>query len=345
MKYLHIGCDEVYQINKCDLCREKNKTNLEIFVNHLKFVTKLVKDVSPNTKILIWDDMLRGIQKDLPKMKTYYIEPVYWNYQPYPGISDLSLFKYHRSFGDIWIATAYKGADGRAAILPNITNRFLNHYNWLSLISKYKFGGESSVATFKGIILTGWSRYTHMDVPCELLAASIPSLIASLMVVDPYKNELIDQHISSEAFYKKYIARDLNEFLECKQIFFSRKVWCNTTSKELISFLNISATMNEKIDEAFQSADTGLFNLEFNIRKFYINRIVGKNAIKWCNDELDNLLYIENKLFNAMIQIYDENVVRDYLDYLLYNSKTKLKNAIKMLNNYLNITSWRQRYN
>lgn len=58
-KYVHIGCDEVYNLHMCSLCQAAFEYRDEVFLNHVSRVAGLVrkKDKIP----IIWDDMLRSI--------------------------------------------------------------------------------------------------------------------------------------------------------------------------------------------------------------------------------------------------------------------------------------------
>ena len=77
----------------------------------------------------------------------------------------------------MWIASAFRGANTPYKTLPDLQQHMNNHKAWLEkLYNKTK--------NVSGLIITGWSRYTHYTVLCDLLPHSIPSLVLCLSVVE-----------------------------------------------------------------------------------------------------------------------------------------------------------------
>lgn len=101
--------------------------------------------------------------------------------------------KYSNLFSNVWGATAFKGATTTCQILPINKYHISNHEAWLANLAVY----AGRILNFRGIALTGWSRYgqkcvipiylldqqdvffkryDHYATLCELLPCSIPSL-------------------------------------------------------------------------------------------------------------------------------------------------------------------------
>lgn len=59
VRYLHIGCDEVFQIGECIRCRTQQRDNL--YLGHVVRVATLVRTKYPKVTPIIWDDMLRHL--------------------------------------------------------------------------------------------------------------------------------------------------------------------------------------------------------------------------------------------------------------------------------------------
>lgn len=110
------------------------------------------------------------------------LEPMMWGYMEevesyfQPHIYE----KYGRIFGSIWIATAYKGASGELATVTSIEHHYRNHLSWISVMNQKI---TQSILKFKGVALTGWSRYDHFLQLCDLLPQAIPSLVFNLQAI------------------------------------------------------------------------------------------------------------------------------------------------------------------
>lgn len=313
----------------------------------MRFLSEYLKENSPDTTALIWDDMLRTLKPIEWNTISFLgnVEPVYWDYQPSLSVSHLNLLNYHRKFNSIWIASAFKGADGRMASIPNMKQRFLNHLNWMNLILDYKFGGENRVYNFKGIILTGWSRYSHMDPPCELLPIAIPSLILNLLIVKKFKAGIVAGDEAStdvDDFFLKYISDDWNKCLKCNKTVDPdfETINCDFESNQLYNVLKQYELLKADVASGFNSDKTALSSIEYYASKKFLNMNNLMQHINWCNDTLNELVNVELMLYHYMKRYYDTDVIDEYVNYKTFSAKKKLKEILKALNGHIRTRVW-----
>ncbi|KAL1130288.1 hypothetical protein AAG570_013226 [Ranatra chinensis] len=200
-KFLHVGCDEVFQIGECIRCRTQSRENL--FLSHVVKVATMVRTKYPNTTPIIWDDMLRHLPPN--SLDQYHIgelvEPMVWVYAEdvYRFVPYAVWDKYSTTFPRIWAASAFKGAFGETLYIPNVKRHLENNLRWLEVMSsegpKFKEG-------FQGIAITGWQRYDHFSVLCELLPAALPSLAVNLIA-------------TSHGYMNASLKNKLNTHLKC----------------------------------------------------------------------------------------------------------------------------------
>uniref|UniRef100_A0A2K6M1D4 Hexosaminidase D n=1 Tax=Rhinopithecus bieti TaxID=61621 RepID=A0A2K6M1D4_RHIBE len=185
-RWLHVGCDEVYYLGEGEASRrwlqqEQNSTG-KLCLSHMRAVASRVQARRPSVTPLVWDDMLRDLPEDqlaasgVPQL----VEPVLWDYTADLDVHSkvLLMQKYWRcGFPQLWAASAFKGATGPSQAVPPIKHHLRNHLQWLQV------AGSRPTDSLQGIILTGWQRYDHFSVLCELLPAGVPSLAACLQLL------------------------------------------------------------------------------------------------------------------------------------------------------------------
>ncbi|XP_014216975.1 hexosaminidase D-like [Copidosoma floridanum] len=186
IRYLHIGSDEVYQLGECNRCLEtmakKQWSRRQLFLNHVRTVASYVKSKYPRVKILTWDDEFRDIepQEIIDQGLNELVEPVVWKYttDPISSLPDQLWDNYASVWSSVWVATAFKGATAPDRYYTDIAHHMENHQRWLEIIARH-----SDRIHFRGVMLTGWQRYDHFGVLCELLPAALPSLAVNLAVL------------------------------------------------------------------------------------------------------------------------------------------------------------------
>uniref|UniRef100_A0A5S6PZ39 beta-N-acetylhexosaminidase n=1 Tax=Trichuris muris TaxID=70415 RepID=A0A5S6PZ39_TRIMR len=198
-QFVHIGADEVYQYGECLRCtKAMEKDNLrreDLLLRHIVAVSKHVKD-KYGKNVLIWHDMIANIEPNLAEKYNLkdLVEPVLWNYA-----EDLEAYMpsgvwdtFAAMVPYMWGSSAFKGADSPARYHSNVKHYLENHISWIKQMSV----ASGKFREFRGLIFTGWQRFDHFAVLCELLPVGIPSLTINMLTI---RNGRFDSSVNDQA--------------------------------------------------------------------------------------------------------------------------------------------------
>ncbi|XP_015735403.2 hexosaminidase D isoform X4 [Coturnix japonica] len=187
LRWFHIGCDEVYYLGEGEESKQwlqqEGNTPEKLCLSHIKAVASYVASSYPTVTPIVWDDMLRGISEEtlaesgVPQL----VQPMIWDYAADLDVEGkvLLIEKYRRcGFSKVWFASAFKGATGVNQSLTLIGHHLKNNLQWLKVASSIP------ADVLQGIALTGWQRYDHFSVLCELFPVAIPSLAVCLQALE-----------------------------------------------------------------------------------------------------------------------------------------------------------------
>uniref|UniRef100_A0A0N4Z585 beta-N-acetylhexosaminidase n=1 Tax=Parastrongyloides trichosuri TaxID=131310 RepID=A0A0N4Z585_PARTI len=192
---IHIGGDEAYQINKDYRCHYMKMDNISITLKHLSKLSYIVKHRLGFSEVLAWYDMFE--KATIKQLRMYdfdkLIIPVIWGYHENLSYLNRTLLdKFCMVFKKIYFAGAYKGAMKQ-------DTQFNNPTKYLKNLQSYVKYYQDNVECFRednqfgGIILTGWARFSHHLKLCELLPASLFSLVQEIVYLRDVKNNDIDK--------------------------------------------------------------------------------------------------------------------------------------------------------
>ncbi|XP_073969624.1 hexosaminidase D-like isoform X3 [Rhodnius prolixus] len=341
LRYLHIGCDEVFQLGECRSCREKiifnekwNKNKL--FLDHLSTVARYVKERYPGVTPLIWDDNLRTLTvSELDEWRLgKLIEPVVWKYTAdvEMELSPQMWSTYSVVFPAIWIASSFKGARNPDAVTNQINFYYENHKSWMKLVAKY-----SDKITFRGVITTGWQRFDHFSVLCELLPVSIPSLAVNLLYLSTELQNLIDISIEAQGACKcdfNLVQASHTDNHEGHCSFPGSKVF--DAVNKLPHLLYALQRVKDK------SSYRGWFS-PYNLKHSFSSPVYVEAAT-------NNLLVLEAKLINleneireAMSSVYDKSTADEWIATNIEPTKEELRKDIEGRVNILMVQTWPKR--
>lgn len=184
---LHIGADEVYMLGEGEESKlwlaSPGRTVEHLFLSHVTKVAQAIKEEWPHMTIIMWDDMMRGMSQDtlIASGLVGLVQPMLWDYTPNLDVDrTVSLLEKYCNAGmsHLWAASSFKGSTSVYTCVPSTQRHVDNHVQWLKVAASL-----SAAVKLQGIAITGWQRYDHLSVLCELMHVALPSLAACLQTL------------------------------------------------------------------------------------------------------------------------------------------------------------------
>jgi hexosaminidase len=255
--HLHLGGDEVASLGSCGKCNkaveEFGKDGL-----YLKHITPLLKHViSHSVRPILWDDMMRAWPEDALAKLGAKADLMCWSYaaNPFKGVTPEIMDRFADAGVTMWAGSAFKGADGPSVDIPNPDVRSVNMAAW---------SGEARARDMRGVVATGWSRYSTDTVPCEGLEASLDML--ALAGVSMWNGTT-----------EGATAERLDEFLssgDLAELAGERFVACRAASRDLNAWRGNEWPFTRLLDQAAVAGEpermspTGIRNMLVRQRKY-----------------------------------------------------------------------------
>ncbi len=176
VRAVHLGGDEVRALGRHPATARAIAARGRAAVYRRHLDPLLARAAARGVRALIWDDMLRGWSVSELRPLRGRVELVIWGYAPelLPRLSPGLWRRYQAAGLSLWGASAFKGACAEDTLWVDGGNRARNHAAWAACGRQRKL---------TGIILTGWSRFTHFSTLCELLPAGLPHLALGLAIL------------------------------------------------------------------------------------------------------------------------------------------------------------------
>lgn len=339
---LHIGCDEVFHLGECSECLGAGRTS--IFTEHVVRVAQYAATMHKVTPI-IWDDMLRNMMVEEMQPLASLVEPMVWVYAEdvYRFVPSYTWDRYAQVFPNIWTASAFKGAHGETLVVPDVKRHLTNNLNWIQLMGEQEPKLEGG---FRGIVITGWQRYDHFAVLCELLPAGVPSLAVALVA-------------TSHGYFNSSLSKPLLQGLSCGEhtnmrgdiidldtdnFLWDKMSWCFFPGSNFFKVTKHLVRLEAEVEEFFKKVQRKKGWLtEFNIRHdmsspFRIDELMED----WSRTQHDVVSLMRSSK-DALGEMFDRFTVAEWIEQKVYPMYKRLSQLRQAADKLRTVTSWPSR--
>ncbi len=333
--FLHIGCDEVFHLGECTPCAGNPRA--AVFTGYVSAVASHVRTAYPGVTPVIWDDMLRNMMPAELQPLAGLVEPMVWVYaeEIYRFVPSYTWSRFAEVFDTVWTASAFKGAHGPTLNAPNVQRHLTNNVNWLELMgaeaTKFRSG-------MRGIVITGWQRYDHFAVLCELLPAGLPSMAVSLLAAKygyfnasgsggeqiAHLQKALECVGARSAMQQESL--DLNE----DPFLFDKMSWCYFPGASVFKLVRALEVTREEVRAYLKKATyEQAWLTDYNIRRNYTSPFRIDEGMEEWSIQLNSVVNLIRTAKQALSEVFDEYTVAEWVEqkvYPLYRDLTELRN-------------------
>jgi hypothetical protein len=202
--HFHLGGDEAWTFGTHPETRTyiQKHGKAALYLHHLEPL--LDKLIARGIRPILWHDMMHDWDAASLSRLAQKADLMFWSYRGHPddaaGAFHTGVIERYLNAGaTVWGASAFKGADSRGdGDLPDVPARVANASAWADLATRFDL---------RGVVATGWSRYSTHRVQCEPIDGALDAVIKIGTVLrdrqlasDEMVNQLLAAHDELESF-------------------------------------------------------------------------------------------------------------------------------------------------
>ncbi len=173
LRWFHLGGDEAWSFGTHPDTRAYivKHGRGALYLHHVEPILDRLN--ARGVRPILWHDMMREWDGPSLKRLAEKADLCVWGYRGHPDTTTGHFnTRFIRRFSEhglgLWGGTAYKGAGGADADLTDLDIHRENALAWVDVARRFGFAG---------LFATAWSRYSTHNVHCEMIEASLDSLL------------------------------------------------------------------------------------------------------------------------------------------------------------------------
>jgi len=295
--------------------------------------------------------MLRNIQPEKMRELGSLVEPMVWTYvkDVYRFIPYSTWSVFADIFPNIWATSAFKGAFGETLTVPNVKMHLENNQAWLDVMSEQH---KSFKGSFRGIVISGWQRYDHLGVLCELLPSGLPSLMTNLLTVS---NGKFDSAVVFKKFdsimscngrnlYSNSPSTSSSPDLESDPFLWSYASSCFFPGSAVFRLTQKTAEVVKRVnDYEYDVTVHKAWMTAFNVRHNMSNPWRVDEGLQEYTGVYYSLTALVREAEDALKEVFDKYTVSEWIEQNIYPYIVKMERIMKNANDLKRARVWPRR--